>query len=139
MSSNWYQLRNAVKARVNALTAFKTELANVPSIERADLTEPTFLVLPADAAITYRNRGDTPKTMAVFIGFFAPLSSDKTKWDDEAEQWLEVLELVQTDLMQTGIEDWRTLEVEWVAPISEDRWRNYSQFSSILRANFQEL
>ena len=139
MSSDWFRLRNAVKARVNALTAFKTELANVPNIERADLTEPTFLVLPADATISYRNRSDSPKSMAVFVALFAPLSTDKSAWDDQAEEWLEVMERLQENIMLVGIDGWRTLEVEWASPINEDRWRNYSQFSSLLRCNFEEL
>ncbi len=139
MTSDWFGLRQAIKTRVNSLTGYETTVSNIPTIDRAELTEPKILIVPADASIAFRNRGDNPKTMAVFIAYFAPLGTDTAAWDDEADSHLRTMELIQENLMSDQLEDWRTLEIEWPSPVSEDRWRNYSQFSSVLRANFEEL
>jgi hypothetical protein len=139
MTSAWFALRNAVKTQVNSLTGYETIVSNIPTIDRAELTEPKVLIVPAEAAIAFRNRSSTPKTMALFVALFAPLGTDTSAWDDQAEEYLQVMERIQKELMNSPPEGWRTLEVEWPAPISEDRWRNFSQFSSILRPNFEEL
>ena len=77
--------------------------------------------------------------MAVFIALFAPLGADTDEWDNEADDYLEVMELVIESLMADAFTGWRTVEVQWSTPVSEERWRQYSQFTSILRASFEEL
>ena len=139
MSSVWFGLRNKIKTQINGLTGYETIVANIPTIDRAELTAPKILVTPADATIGFRNRSNTPKSMAVFVAFFAPLGTDTATWDDDAELWLGDVELIQKNLMDDPPEGWRAVEVEWPVPISEDRWRNYSQFSSVLRASYEEL
>jgi len=47
-------------------------------------------------------------------------------------------EIIET-LMEYPPEGYRTIEVEWGTPISEDRWRNVSQFASIARASYRQL
>ncbi len=128
-----------MKTQINALTGYETIVANIPTLERADLLAPKILVVPADAAIEFRNRASTPKTLALFIAFFAPLDAEPDKWDDLAEEYLgEMEEIIQT-LMENPPEGYRTVEVDWATPISEDRWRNVSQFSSIARASYEQL
>lgn len=139
MSSAWFSLRNKIKTQINALTGYETIVSNIPTLERADLTAPKILVVPADAAIERRNRSSTPKTLALFVAFFAPLDAETSKWDDLAEEYLADMELIIKTLMEEPPEGYRTLEVEWSTPISEDRWRNVSQFASIARANYEEL
>ena len=137
--SDWFDLRQLVGSRVNALTTYETVISNIPTIDRAELTAPKFLIVPADAEVAFRNRSDNPKTMAVFIALFAPLGADTDEWDNEADDYLEVMELVIESLMADAFTGWRTVEVQWPTPVSEERWRQYSQFTSILRASFEEL
>ena len=139
MSSSWFGLRQSVKTQINALTGYETVVANVPTLERADLTAPRILVVPADAAIEFRNRSSTPKTLALFIAFFAPLDTEPDKWDDLADDYLAEMEEIIETLMENPPAGYRAVEVDWATPISEDRWRNVSQFASIARASYEQL
>ncbi len=137
--SDWFDLRQLVATRVNALTDFATVVSNIPTIDRAELTAPKFLIVPADGEVTFRNRGDNPKTLAVFIALFAPLGADADDWDNEADEYLTVMEIVIESMMADAFTGWRVVEMQWPTPISEERWRQYSQFTSILRVSFEEL
>lgn len=137
--SAWFDLREKVKTQINALTGFETIVGNIPTLERADLTAPKILVVPAGAAIEFLNRSSTPKTLDLFVAFFAPLDTDTAKWDDLASEYLEDMERIIEMLMEDWPEGYRTIEVEWSTPISEDRWRNVSQFASIARVSYRQL
>jgi len=137
--SAWFDLREKVKTQINALTGYETIVGNIPTLERADLTAPKILVVPAGAAIEFLNRANTPKTLDLFIAFFAPLDAEPTKWDDLAADYLAEMEEIIETLMENPPEGYRTIEVEWGTPISEDRWRNVSQFASIARASYRQL